>query len=95
MILYEIIDQRQDVNTIGKGDAFTKTPNRMKRIKMTTSGWQLCIQWKDGSTNWVVLKDIKKSYPVGLAYYVKRMKIDDGPLFALWVTYVQKKRKII
>ena len=30
MILDEIIDHRQDVNAIGKEDAFTKTPNGMK-----------------------------------------------------------------
>ena len=52
----EIIDHRQDVNAIVKEDAFTKTPNGMKQIKMTTSGCQLCIQCKDRSTNWVALK---------------------------------------
>ena len=67
----------------------------MKQRKMTTLVWQLCIQWKDGSTYWVALKDIKQSYPVDLADYAKRIKIDDEPVFAWWVPYVQKKRKII
>ena len=33
MILYEIIDHRQDVNAIGNEDTFTKTPNGMKQRK--------------------------------------------------------------
>ena len=51
MLLYEIIDHRYDVNAIGKEDAFTKTPNGMKQRKMTTAGWQLCIQLIDESTD--------------------------------------------
>ena len=95
IILNEIIDHKQGVNTIGKEGVFTKTPNGMKRRKMTTSGWQLCIQWKDRSTDWVSLKEVKQSYPVELEDYAKRAKIDDETEFAWWVTYVQKKREII
>ena len=95
MILNENIDLKQDVNDIGKEGVFTKTPNGMKRRKMTTSGWQLYIQWKDRSTDWVALKEVKKSYLVELEDYTKRTKIDDEPEFAWWVPYVQKKREII
>ena len=62
---------------------------------MTTSGWQLYIQWKYGSTDWVEPKNIKQSNIVELADYAKRVKIDDEPVFAWWVTYIQKKREII
>ena len=62
----------------------------MKQRKITKAGWQLCIQLIDESTDWVALKNIKRSYPVQLAYYVKRVKIDDKPVFAWWVSYVQK-----
>ena len=79
IILDEIIDHRQDVNAIGKEDAFTKTPNGMKQGKITKAGWQLCIQLIDESTDWFALKNIKQSYPVQLADYVKRVEIDDKP----------------
>ena len=95
MFLDQIIDHRQDVNDIGQEDAFRETKNRMKQRKMTETYWQLCIQWKDGSTYWVALKDIKKSYPVELADCANMMKIDDKPAFAWWVPYVQNKREII
>ena len=45
MLLDEIIDHRQYVNDIVKEDLFTKTPNGMKRRKITKSVWKLCIQW--------------------------------------------------
>ena len=59
ILLDDIIYYIQNVNAIGKEDAFNKTLNGKKRGKITTEGWQLCIQWKDGSTDWVALKDIK------------------------------------
>ena len=95
MRLDEIIDHIGDVNTIGKENAFMETTNGMKRIKMTTTGWQLCIQLKYGSTDLVALKEIKQSYPVELEDYTKRMKIDGDPTFSWLVPYVQKKRVII
>ena len=95
MLIDDIIDHRQDVNAIGEEEESTKTPNGLKRRKMATTGWQLCIQCKDGSTNWVALKDINQSYTVQLADYVKRIKIDDEPVFAWWVPYVQNKIEII
>ena len=54
----------------------------MKRGKITTTGWKLCIQWKDGSTDWVALKDINHSYPIVLADYARKENIDDEPAFA-------------
>ena len=95
MLLDDIIDHGQDANAIGNEHAFAKTPNGMKRIKMTTADLQLCIQWRDVSTDWVALKDIKQWNLVYSADYVERMKIDDEPEFTWWVTYVQKKREII
>ena len=32
--------------------------------KITTRGWKLLCEWKDGSTEWIALKDIKDSYPL-------------------------------
>ena len=55
----------------------------------------MCIQWKDGYTNWVAIKDIKQSYIFELEDYAKRVKIDDKPVFEWWVTYVKKRREII
>ena len=53
------------------------------------------MQWKEGSSNWVSLKDLKDSYPVQLAEYAVQAKIQDRPTFAWWVPYNLKKRSAI
>jgi hypothetical protein len=30
---------------------------------MTTAGWEMEVQWADGSTDWLPLKDLKKLKP--------------------------------
>ena len=55
----------------------------------------MIVQWKDGSTTWVSLKDIKESYPVQVADYCVHSLISAEPAFAWWVPYVLKKRNRI
>ena len=75
-----------------KADAFVTMKNGVKRRCQTTQGWQLLCQWKDGSTNWVALKDMKQSYPVQVAEYARANRIDDEPAFAWWTQFTLRKR---
>jgi hypothetical protein len=50
------------------------------------------MQWKDGSTNWIPLKDAKDSHPVQLAEYAIAHDLQDRPVCAWWVPFVMKKR---
>ena len=43
------------------------------------------MEWKDGSVDWVLLKDLKQSKPVELAEYAMANKISDEPEFNWWV----------
>ena len=70
-------------------------PNGTRRKVQTTRGWEISVEWKDGSTDWVALKDLKESYPVELAEYAVRNGIQDEPAFAWWVPYTLKKRQRI
>ena len=47
-MLDEIIDYRKLPSAMHNNDAFTTTSNGMRRRKMTTRGWEICVQWKDG-----------------------------------------------
>ena len=58
----------------------------------TTRGWQLCIEWKDKSTSWERLSDMKEPYPVEVAEYAEAVGISDKPAFSWWTTHVLKKR---
>jgi hypothetical protein len=55
----------------------------------------LCVQWKDGSTSWQSLKDLKEAYPAAVAEYVAAQGIDNEPAFNWWVHHVLCKREHI
>ncbi len=57
-----------------------------------TVGWQICCQWKDGSSSWEKLSDLKKSHPLETAEYAVTMGIDHKPAFNWWVPHVLRKR---
>eukprot|EP00979_Chaetoceros_neogracilis_P016060 scaffold6898_cov247-Chaetoceros_neogracile.AAC.1 len=59
---------------------------------MTTAGWKLEVEWKDGSVDWVPLKDLKASNPLELAEYAVANEIDDEPAFKWWVKETLKRR---
>jgi hypothetical protein len=91
LVMDEIIDHKRDGSAITKENG----KDRSGKPKKTTRGWKLCIQWKDESTSWVDLKDVKEANPVELAEYAVANKIDDEPAFAWWVSYTLKKRNRI
>jgi len=87
----EIIDHRCDGTEVKMQDAFLKVKGRKVR-KKTTKGWEILVQWKDGSTTWVKLKDMKEAYPVQVAEYSVQNHISLEPAFAWWTPYALKKR---
>jgi hypothetical protein len=50
-------------------------------LKCTTISWQLCCQWRDGSTSWENLGDLKESHPIMTAGYANILSIDHEPAF--------------
>jgi hypothetical protein len=60
-------------------------------MKRSTIGWQVCCQWKDVSTSWENLADLKESHPLETAEYEVTQGIDYEPVFNWWVPHVLKK----
>jgi hypothetical protein len=52
--------------------------------KRTTRGWELLVKWKDGSTEWIPLKDLKDN-PIQLAEYAVANQNADEPAFSWWI----------
>jgi hypothetical protein len=77
-----ITDHRTDGSEIKQQDAFVHTRSGTQRRKETTRGWEILVQWKDGSTTWIALKDMKNSNPVQLAEYATQRRIAGEPAFA-------------
>ena len=61
-------------------------------MRKTTVGWKLNMKWRDGTTTWVSLKDIKESNQIEVAEYVTSCDIQDEPEFVWWVPYTLRKR---
>jgi hypothetical protein len=95
MMLGGIMDHRVLPDAIPKSKGTYVNAYGVKRRKTTTRGWEILIEWKDGSSDWVAMKDLKESYPVELASYAVERDIHEEPAFAWWVPYVLKKQKRI
>ena len=44
--------------------------NGRHQMRKITKGWHLCVQWRDGTTTWERLADLKESNPVEVAEYL-------------------------
>ena len=55
----------------------------------------MCILWKDGSTSWEPLKDLKESNPLEVAEYAACNHIATEPAFTWWVPFALKRRDCI
>ena len=55
----EILDHAMDGSAVSPDDLYVTTKNGKKHMRRTTQGWKLCVLWKDGSTSWERLADLK------------------------------------
>jgi hypothetical protein len=94
LLLSGIVDHRKDQSALDREDVYIKHGSN-RQLKMTTKGWKLCVEWKDSSTSWERLADLKESNPVELADYAVAHGIDTEPAFAWWVPFTLKRRNRI
>jgi hypothetical protein len=95
-LMVGIFDFKKDEATaLSKAEKWVVTARGQRRLHISTAGWKLLIQWRDGSETWVPLKDMKESHPVEAAEFARARGIDDEVAFAYWVTYTLRKRDVI
>ena len=94
-LMSEIIDHKSDGKALSKDDGFYLDCYGKQQPRMTTRGWKLLVEWKDGNSSWVSLNDMKDSYPLETAEYSVMNKISTEPAFAWWVPHVLRKRSRI
>jgi hypothetical protein len=90
-LMKEIVDHQCDGSALTKEQAQAHERETGKP-KQTTKGWKLCVQWKDDSTTWVPLREIKESNPIEVAEYAYVNQLHEEPAFKWWVPYVIRKR---
>lgn len=94
LLLAGIVDHRKDNSAVEKKDMYIKRGSN-QQLRKTTKGWSLCVEWKDGSTSWERLADLKESNPVEIADYAVAHGLDSEPAFAWWVPFTLKRRNRI
>jgi len=62
-------------------------------MKFINMGGNIFISWKDGSTSWHPLSEIKNSYPVQLAEYAKTNKLEKEPAFSWWLKHALRHQR--
>ena len=87
-----IIDHKKNGSHMTKETGFTVLKGGQNKCNPTTRGWKVLVQWRDETTTWMDLTDVKEDNPIGLAEYEVANKIDDDPYFAWSVNYVLKKQ---
>jgi hypothetical protein len=94
-VLEEITDHKKDRRAIHISNGHKKTRKGSRIPKVTTKGWKLLCQWKDGSSDWVELRHLKDSNPIELAEYAVANRIQEEPAFKWWVPETLRTRNCI
>ena len=94
-VLEAIMDHKRDGTAVPMSGKYFKTKQGKRTQRKTTVGWALQIKWKNGTKQWVNLKDLKESNPVDVAEYFMARGIQDEPAFAWLVMYTLRKRDVI
>ena len=91
-LIDEIIDHRSDNSAVSIADGWFTTKSGTRRKKQTTKGWELLVQWRDGTSEWIPLRIVKEGYPIELAEYAVGNKLEQEPAFAWWIHDVLRKQ---
>ncbi len=92
LLLDAIVDHKVNEKVaISRENGFTVLNGR-RHQKKSTAGWKLCARWKDGSTSWETLADLKESFPIQVAEYAVTRGVEKEPAFSWWVPHFLKKR---
>ena len=78
LLLKEIVDWKKDASATSPADMYV-TCSANKHFHKTTKGWQLCVEWKDGTTSWEQLAEFAVAHG-----------LQDEPAFIWWVPYTLK-----
>ena len=94
-LLQEITDHSKYRSAIPISDGMIRLHNGNVVPKKTTRGWDLLVEWKDSSSSWIPLKDLKAYNPVELAEYAAGNLLDIQPAFKWWLRDVLRRRNRI
>ena len=81
IMLDTIVDERKNPDVAISWNNQVKIINSKKVVSFSTRGWELCCEWKDDSSSWQKLSDLKESHPLRVAGFTLATGIADEPAF--------------
>lgn len=90
LLLQEISNHRNISEYVSTQESTFEYKGKRHQIQ-TNKGWEFYVTWKDGSTNWISLKELKEYSPMELARYVDEQRQIGEAAFIWWVKDVIKK----
>ena len=91
-LLKSIIGHRKKEDAIPISNGYITLPSGSRKRIITTRGWDMQVEWVDGTSSWIPLADIKESNPIEVAEYACAANIQQQPAFAWWTPTILKKR---
>jgi hypothetical protein len=85
-----IVDHKTDDHDAECSDMYIKHGSN-KQARKTTKGWHFFIEWKDGTTSWEHMTDMKNINPVEFDEYAVSENLNDVFAFVWRVPHVLKK----
>ena len=92
-LIDEIIDHKRDNSALTQENGFIQTKSGNRVPKKTTRGWSFLVNWKDGCSSWVPLKDLRVSNPIEVSEYAVAHNLINEPAFNWWVSHTLRQRK--
>ena len=91
LIFKAIIDHKKDATAIDVANRSNTMRGGQTQPAITTKGWQLKVEWADGTTSWLPLGEVENASPIETAEYAVASQIDHEPAFKWWVPGTLKK----
>ena len=93
LMMDAITDFKKDPTAAPMEDKYLFTTTGQRRLRKMTLGWWFLVRWKDETESWVKLAELKDSYPVEVAEFVKVRNLMSEPAFAWWVPNTIRRKK--
>ena len=91
-LFWGIIGHHKKVGAVDKADQYRQVGNKQVKRK-TLAGWDIEVEWVNGSSSWFPLKEVKNSNSVELAEYAMHNCLNLEPAFDWWVRDTLKRKK--
>ncbi|KAL7523159.1 hypothetical protein ACHAWF_000403, partial [Thalassiosira exigua] len=86
----DIVDHHKDSTALTEENGFIKVQGGGSKCIKTTKGWEILVEWKDGTSLWLSFRDVKEGSPVELAEYAVAMGLDKRARLRMYGIRVQK-----